>query len=110
MYKIKLTTNAIDQLKNIVGYISKTLLEPEIAQHWSDRLKKEILKLDIMPHRYPLVEEEPWRTEGIHKMSVDNFIVYYWVDEDSTTVWITAVVYGRRDQLSVLRNMPKDLN
>ncbi len=61
-----------------------------------------------MPLRYPLVNEEPWRTEEIHKMSIENFIVYYWVDDAHSTVWVTAVVYCRRDQLSVLRDMPKE--
>ena len=107
-YKVKLTNNALAQLKEAVGYISKVLLEPEVARRWSDRIKKEILTLDHMPLRYPLVDEEPWGAEGIHKMTVENFIVYFWVNEDTSTVWVTAVVYGRRDQLSVLRNMPKE--
>lgn len=107
-YQVKLTNNAIGQLKEAIGYISKVLFEPETARRWSDRIKKAISALDRMPLRYPLVEEEPWRTEGIHKMTVENFIVYYWVNEETATVWITAVVYGRRDQLSLLRNMPKE--
>lgn len=107
-YKVKLTNNALAQLKEAVGYISKVFLKPEIARRWSDRIKKEILSLDHMPLRYPLVDEEPWRAESIHKMAVENFIVYYWVNEETTTVWITAVVYSRRDQISVLRNMPKE--
>ena len=106
-YKVKLTNTALGQLKDTIGYISKVLLEPEIARSWSDRIKKEILSLDHMPFRCPLVEEEPWRTEGIHKMTVDNFIVYYWINEATCTVWVTAVIYGRRDQIAVLRNMPK---
>lgn len=107
-YKVKLTNNALAQLKDVIGYISKVLLEPEIARCWSDRIKKEILSLEHMPFRYPLVDEEPWRTEGIHKMTVQNFIVYYWVSENTATVWITAVVYRKRDQISALRNMPKE--
>ena len=107
-YQVKLTNHALAQLKEAVGYISKVLLVPVVARCWSDRIKKEILTLDHMPLRYPLVDEEPWRAEGIHKMTVENFIVYFWVNEDTSTVWVTAVVYGRRDQLSVLRNMPKE--
>ena len=38
----------------------------------------------------------------MHKMVVENFIVYYWVNEDTSTVWVSAVVYGRRDQISAL--------
>lgn len=107
-YKVKLTNHALTQLKEAVKYISSVLLEPEVARHWSDRIKKEILTLDHMPLRYPLVDEELWRSEGIHRMTVENFIVYYWVNNDTSIVWITAVVYGRRDQLSALRNMPKE--
>ena len=50
-YKVKLTNNALAQLKEAVGYISKVLLEPEVARRWSDRIKKEILTLDHMPLR-----------------------------------------------------------
>lgn len=106
-YKVKLTNTALGQLKDTIGYISKVLLEPEIARCWSDRIKKEISSLGNMPFRYPPVDDEPWRTDGIRKMTFENFIVYYWVNDDTSTVWITAVVYGRRDQISVLRNMPK---
>ena len=74
-YKVKLTNNALHQLKNTIGYISKVLLEPEAAKRWSDRIKKDILSLSRMPFRYPLVDEEPWHEEGIHKMPVENFIV-----------------------------------
>lgn len=107
-YKVKLTNNALTQLKETVGYISKVLLEPEVARQWSNRIKKEILNLKYMPLRYPLVDEEAWRAEGIHKMTIENFIVYYWVNDNTSTVWITAVLYGRRDQLFVLHNMPKE--
>ena len=69
---VKLTNNALEQLRDAVGYISKVLLEPEIARRCSDRIKKEILSLDYMPLRYSLVDEEPWRAEGIHKMAVEN--------------------------------------
>ena len=107
-YQVKLTNHALKQLSDAVGYISKVLLEPKIARCWSDRIKKEIRSLDHMPLRYPLVDEEPWRAEGIHKLTVENFIVYYWVNEETATVWITAVVYSRKDQVAVLRNMPKE--
>lgn len=109
-YQIKLTNHALEQLKEAVRYISTVIHEPETARHWSGRLQKAILSLDHMPFRYPLVDEEPWRTEGIRKMPVDNFIVYYWANEETAAVWITAVVYGRRDQLSALRNIPKEFN
>lgn len=74
-------------------------------------MQSEIKKLNSMPSRYPLTEEEPWRTKGIRRMPVKNFLVYYLVDEEKKAVWVTAVIYGRRDQISALRDMPlKDKN
>ena len=105
-YKVKLTDHAVAQLQEAVIYISKVLQASTVAKHWAARLKKELASLSTMPARYPLTEEEPWHTEGVHKMSVENFLVYYWIDEEKKIVWITAIVYARRDQLRVLREMP----
>ena len=98
-YEVKLT---VQEIEEAVQYISKILLEPETARKWADTLQCEIEKLDFMPSRYPLAEEEPWHTKGIRKMSVKNFLVYYLVDEEKKAVWITAVIYGRRDQIAAL--------
>ena len=68
----------------------------------------EIEKLDFMPSKYPLTEEESWHTKGIRKMPVKNFIVYYLVSEEEKTVWVTAVIYGRRDQIAALLDMSLD--
>lgn len=105
-YKVKLTDHAVAQLQEAVIYISKVLQASTVAKHWAARIKKELASLSTMPARYPLTEEEPWHTEGVHKMSVENFLVYYWIDEAKKIVWITAIVYARRDQLRVLREMP----
>ncbi len=108
-YEVKLTAQAIGQIKETVQYISKILLEPETARKWADTLKCEIEKLDSMPLRYPLTEEEPWRTKGIRKMPVKNFLVYFSVDDEKKAVWITAVIYGRRDQTAALSDIsPND--
>ena len=52
-----------------------------------------------MPERYSLVDEEPWRTEGMRKIIVKNFLIYFWIDEHNMKVQVTGVIYGRRDQV-----------
>ena len=66
---------------------------------------KTISGLNFMPLRYPLTDEDPWRTNGIRKMPVKNFLVYYLIDEESKIVSVTAVIYGHRDQLAALADM-----
>lgn len=104
-YEVKLTSQAIGQIEEIVQYISKVLFVPETARKWADTLQSEISKLDFMPSRYPLTEEEPWHTKEIRKMPFKSFLVYYLIDEDKKEVWVTAVIYGRRDQIAALTNM-----
>lgn len=107
-YEVKLTAQAVGQIEEIVQYISKVLLVPETARKWVDILQSEIAKLDFMPSRYPLTEEESWHRARIRKMPFRNFLVYYLIDEDKKVVWVTAVIYGQRDQISALADMPFD--
>ena len=105
-YAIRLTAQAVGQIEETMRYLSQTLLEPALARKWADTLQREIVKLDSMPARYPLTEEEPWRTKGIRRMPVRNFLVYYLIDEEAKTVWVTAVLYGGRDQIAALPDLP----
>ncbi len=92
-YSVKLTPHAIVQIRETIAYISKVLLVPETARAWSDYLQKEIAGLSTMPARFSAVDEEPWRSRGYRKMPVKNFIIYYYADDETKTVWVTAVVY-----------------
>ena len=94
--------------RNYINLICMDHMKESLKKHYEWKGKLEVSSLRTMPNRYPLTPEEPWRSEGIHKMSVENFLVYYWVNESEKIVWVTVVVYGRRDQLQTLRDMPKD--
>lgn len=104
-YKIKITSQAQSQLKEIARYISATLQSPATAIKMLDTLEKEILSLANLPNRIALTPEEPWHSQGIHKMPVKNYLVYFWINEELNIVQITAVVYGRRDQKQLLSHM-----
>lgn len=107
-YQVTLTPQVIEQIQQVSLYIKCVLQEPETANRWVDFLQKEFAALHFMPSRHPLVEEEPWHSNGIRKMPVKNFLIYYFVDEETKTVSVTAVVYGRRDQIAALADMGQD--
>ncbi len=104
-YEIKVTRQALEQMREIAHYISYDLMAPEAADNLLDDLKASILKLSVLPKKYPLIEEEPWRSEGVRKIVVKNFLVYYWIDEEYNKVQVTAVIYSKRDQIKQLKNM-----
>ena len=70
-------------MHGIVRYISNDLLASEAADSLMNDIKEVILGLTDLPKRYALIEEEPWRSEGVRKIVVKNFLVYYWVDDES---------------------------
>lgn len=104
-YEIKVTRQALEQMRKIAHYISYDLMAPEAADNLLDDLKASILKLSVLPKKYPLIEEEPWRSEGVRKIVVKNFLVYYWIDGEYNKVQVTAVIYSKRDQIKQLKNM-----
>lgn len=106
-YEVKVTRQALEQMREIVHYISYDLMAPEAANHLLDNIKAAISTLDSLPKRHALIEEEPWRSEGIRKIIVKNFLVYYWVDDNNNKVHITAVIYNKRDQIKQLTDMKK---
>ena len=97
-YRVKITPYALEQLQEITQYISATLRASDTAQRWLTKMKKEMKSLSYLPARFPLTDEEPWHSQGVHKMIVGNHFAYFWIDETKLTVRIVAVIYARRDQ------------
>ena len=104
-YNVKITKYALSQMKEIRDYIADELLVPQAAYDLFSEMKKTVASLENMPERNPLVDVDKWRKQGIRKIMVKNFIMYYWVDDGHMTVHITAVVYRKRNQLAELGKM-----
>lgn len=97
-YQVKLTKKAYEELEEIGDYIANELMAPETAISILDLLEGTIRRLATMPARYQLVDDEPWGAMGIRKMTVKNFLVYYWIDEEKKKVQVTAVLHVLQNQ------------
>ena len=100
-YSVVYSPEALNDLKDIYAYIAQELMAPDTALNQVNRIRKEIRSLDFMPSRYALVDWEPWKSMGMRKVPVDNFVVFYTVDSNSMTVVIIRIVYGGRDIESI---------
>lgn len=107
-YDVKITKQAKEQMAQIVDYISNELFAPEVAIQLLDKLENSIMALEEFPERFQLIDEEPWRSEGVRKIVVNNFLVYYWINPQERKVHVTAVIYAKRDQLKQLKLMNMD--
>jgi len=107
-YELIITPNAIADLTELRNYIAEALLAPRTALAYVETIEKEIKTLSTMPARYKLIDEEPEHSAGVRRLIANNFFVYYWIDESEKKVYITNVIYTRRDQLKALSDKNKD--
>lgn len=104
-YEVRATRQAERQMRDIARYIAIDLKNPSAAEHLLDRFGKAMESFATWPGRVPLTEEEPWRGLGIRKAIVRNYLMYFWIDEESARVQVIAVVYGGRDRSRELGDM-----
>ena len=103
-YKVELTSLAGSQLLRIGEYIRNELQAPDAAKRTIDYLEMELSKLDTMPERVVLIDMEPWRSRGVHKYVMANYIAYFVIMQENI-VRVTAVCLGRHDQKKQLKDM-----
>ena len=84
MYKIEYLPSALDDLKEIIGYIAHTLQNQKAAENL------------LLIHEY-------------RKLLVKNYFIFYWVDEKEKTITIARVIYARRNIGNLLEKNGKDL-
>ncbi len=107
-YSVVYSPEARNDIKDIYSYIAFELLVPGTAEGQVNRIRKAICSLDFMPSRNPIVDWEPWKSMGMHKVPVDNFVVFYTVDDVALTVTIIRIVYGGRDMQRIAAQTNND--
>jgi len=91
------TEDAEGDLRSIFEYISYSLLEPEIAKKQLRRIIDAVAKLNEMPMRHQLYEKEPWHSEGLRVLPIDNYLAFYLPIEREMRVAVIRIMYGKRD-------------
>lgn len=96
-YHVEMAEPAWQDLRSIVLYIRDVLQEPTIAQRIFRKIQEEVQGLCHMPERYPLWEDEPWHSQGLHKLVVKKYVVLYLIEQQRQAVKIARIFYGGRD-------------
>ena len=91
IYSVNISAQADKDIRAIYEYIALTLMSPENANAQLSRLEDRINKLDNLPKRFPKYNNE------IRFMPVDNYLVFYTVEDVSKNVSILRVMYGKRN-------------
>ena len=100
-----LTEIAEADVDDILDYMANTLVNPDAATAFTDELGEKLEEVCKAPKTGRLVENEFLKMEGVRRISVKNYIVYYIIDTEPKHIVVLRVVYGRRDQDKILKDL-----
>ena len=103
-YNVIYSPQALEDLRDIYSYIAFEILVPDTAKNQVNRIRKEIHSLDFMPTKFSIVDWEPWKSMEMHKLPIDNYVVFYLVDSDTLTVTIIRILYSGRNIESIAQS------
>ena len=95
MYKIKYLPLALDDLKNIVRYITYELESPRAADHLLVKIDKEVKKIAGNPFRCHLYISPKKLNHEYRVLHINNYSLFYVVDNDK--IEIHRVIYSQMD-------------
>lgn len=102
-YNVKYLPLARKDIKKITIYISNTLKKYETSEKYLLSIVDAIENLSLFPYRnsvYLPVKELKFE---YRKLLVKNFIVFYFVDEQSQTIVISRVLFHKRNHINHLK-------
>lgn len=102
MYKLEYLPIARQDMADIVRYISHELCNPEAAEKLALEMIEAADGLPAFPYvNAAYIPIKPLKHE-YRKLLVQNYIMFYWVDEKEKTVTMARVIYARRDYKKLL--------
>ena len=103
-YKIQFSKDAREDLIDTYNYnyIKYNLQEPVIAKKLIAKIREEINKLKDNPTIYSNIKDEIIKKREIRKVKINNYIVFYRVEENNKIVEIVRIMYGRRNWTKIL--------
>ncbi len=103
-WTVIISPDAREEVRAIYQYIAFTLLAPEAAEGQVNRILNGMQSLENMAMRHTLYEKEPWRSRGLRKLVIDNYIVFYITNEQAHEAVILHVFYGGQNIDEILQN------
>ena len=94
-YTVEIAEEALVDMEQLYRHIAFNLQSPENAIGQYNRIANAILKLDMLPEYFRIMDSEPEYSKGIRRMIVDNYSIFYVMQGEKVTV--TDVLYSASD-------------
>ena len=96
-FKVKFSQQAVDDMDDIIGYLSHELYNPQAAERFYRTINQKLTLLEENPYIYPLHNDERLREKGFRFVVIGNYLMFFLADDDNSVVNIARIVYGGRN-------------
>lgn len=97
MYKLEYLPVAQQDLIDIVRYISQELKNSDAANHLAAALIEAAESTLVFPYANPSYQTLRPLKHEYRKIPVQNYLIFYWVDEKKKLVTVARVLYAKSD-------------
>jgi toxin ParE1/3/4 len=103
IYKLIFSKQAAEDLDNTFEYIAAALKSPIAANNLMQRIDKSINLHKEQPFMHTVFSDEVLKEMGYRKLTVENYVVIYLVDEDRHTITIVRIFYSGRNYVTYIK-------
>ena len=90
-YSVSFLPDADRDMDDIEEYLS--VFYPSTSRSFFAQLKKQLQMLETMPLMYPAYDADPF----FRKMIIDDYLLFYSVDEKRTLIIVHRIFHSKRD-------------
>ena len=102
-YRVEYLPLALSALQSAIAHISHDLAMPQAATELIKRIDDDIDSLADFPYSQPAYTPIKPLKHDFRKLVVQNYSIFYWVDENSKTITVARILYNRRNIISLIR-------
>ena len=99
--EVEFTDECIEEIVEFYEYISNDLKENNSAKTLITEVTNRILNLENAPELYMKIGKTDGLKREYHRIVVKNYVVLYTIDFEKKKVFISRMIYGKRNYLNI---------
>ena len=103
-YNIIITAPAESDITDTLNYIKQELKNPSASKELMYAIYKRINILREFPYSADLCNDIVLRSQGIHIAPINNYLIFYTVNEEKKSITVIRFLYARRDWITILKS------
>ena len=103
LYQVEFLPLAKEDMVEIVRYISQVVRNPMAADSLVEEFIEAAASLSTFPYAHPAYNPIRPLLHKYRKVSIKNYLMFFWGEEEARVVAIARVIYAARDYGKLLK-------